>query len=181
VGDTLQTLVILGAGDAGVTTARLAALAGLGVRLWDPSEAALRASVLLVRIQLERAVREGSAPAEHRQQILDGVLATTDLAEAVAGADLILETGAAVPRIRGAMLARAAELGPGLPLVTTGPLGDLADALPDPSRLAGLVLGEPPGLRSAEAVGGPATAPWALEAARDLAALLASAAIVHHT
>jgi len=180
VGETLETLAILGAGDAGITAARLAALAGLSVRLWDPSEAALRAGVLLVRIQLERAVQDGTAPAEHRQQIMDGVLATTDLEEAVTGADLVLETGSAVPQLRAAMLTRAAALGPSLPLVTTGAISELASALPDPSRLAGLLLGDRPGLRTAEPLAGPATAPWALEAARDLAALLASAAVVHH-
>jgi 3-hydroxybutyryl-CoA dehydrogenase len=179
VGSGLQTVAILGAGDEGVVAARLASLAGTSVRLWDASEASLRAGVLLVRIQLERAVREGSAPTEHRQQIMDGVLATTDLAEALAGADAVLDTGAAAPRIRQEVLARAAALEPAVPLVTTGPVADLAVALPDPSRLAGLVLGERPGLRSAEPVAGPATGARALEAARDLAALLASAAVVH--
>lgn len=180
MGSLLQTVAILGAGDEGVAAARLAALAGVSVRLWDASEAALRAGVLLVRIQLERAVQDGSAPPEHRQQIMDGVLATTDLEEAVAGADVVLDAAAAVPQLRAEVLARAAALEPSVPLVTTGPVGELAPALADPSRLAGLVLGDRPGLRSAEPVAGPATAGRALEAARDLAALLASAAVVHH-
>ena len=179
MGGVLQTVAILGAGDEGVVAARLAALAGTSVRLWDSSEASLRAGVLLVRIQLERAVREGSAPPEHRQQIMDGVLATADLAEALSGADVVLDAGAAEPRIRREVLARAAALEPSVPLVTTGPVADLAAVLPDPSRLAGLVLGDRPGLRSAEPVAGPATGAGALEAARDLAALLASAAVVH--
>ena len=177
--EPVQTVAILGAGDEGVAAARLAALAGVHVRLWDASEAALRAGVLLVRIQLERAVQEGSAPPEHRQQIMDGVMATTDLEEAVAGAELVLDAGAAVLALRAEVLTRAAALEPAAALVTTGPVAELGAALPDPSRLAGLALGDRPGLRSAEPAAGPATGARALEAARDLAALLASAAVVH--
>ena len=96
----IETLAVLGAGDSGIAVARLAALAGLHVRLWDPSEAVLRGALLLVRQQLERAVHAGEVPPEHRQTILDGVLATTDLDEAVAGADAILETGPEAPDVR---------------------------------------------------------------------------------
>jgi ornithine cyclodeaminase/alanine dehydrogenase-like protein (mu-crystallin family) len=175
----IDTLAILGAGDAGIAAARLATLAGVQVRLWDPSEAALRAGVLLVRLQLERAVAEGAAPAEHRQQILDGVLATTDLEEAVEGADVVLEAAPGPPGPRRDAMIRAAALSPGTPLLTAGAIDDLAPSLPDPSVLAGLRLGDRPGERRPEPVAGPRSSPRAVEAASDLAALLSSAAVVH--
>ena len=173
---SVKTLAILGAGDAGIAAARLAALAGLHVRLWDPSEAALRGALLLVRQLLEEAVRDGQAPAAHRQTILDGVLATTDLEEAVAGADAVLETGPEAAAVRADVLGRAAAADREAALLASGSLEAVSTLLPDPSRLAGLVLGERPGEQPPRAAACRASSPRALGAARELAAALARAA-----
>ena len=76
-------------------------------------------------------------------------------------------------------MGRAAALSPGVPLLTTGAPDDLAPSLPDPSRVAGIRLGDVPGARRPEPVGGAHSSSLALEAASDLAALLSSAAVVH--
>ena len=175
----IETLAVLGAGDSGIAVARLAALAGLHVRLWDPSEAVLRGALLLVRQQLERAVHAGEVPPEHRQTILDGVLATTDLDEAVAGADAILETGPEAPDVRRAVLARAAEVAPEATLLASGALAEVATGLPDPTRLAGIVLGDRPGERAPEAAAGPVSSAGAIDAARAVAGALARAVALH--
>lgn len=174
----VETLAVLGAGDKGVAVARLAALAGLHVRLWDPSEAALRGAILLVRQRLEEAVRDG-APAAHRQTILDGVLATTDLEEAVAGADAVLEAGPEASDIRCQVLARAADAEPGAALLASGSVEEVARGLGDPTRLAGLLLGEGAVGRAPRAVGVPSSSPAALEAARAVAGALSRAAALH--
>jgi len=176
-----ETLAILGAGDTGIAVARLAALAGLHVRLWDPSEAALRGALLLVRQQLEHAVRQGLAPAEHRQTILDGVLATTDLEEAVSGADAVLETGPEDPEVRRDVLARAAAAEPSATLLASGTLAAVGAQLPDPSRLAGLLLGERLGETAPKAVGTAWSSSKALAAAQSVALALSRAAAVHPT
>ncbi len=177
----IDTLAILGAGDAGIAVARLAALAGLHVRLWDPSEEVLHGALLLVRQQLEQAVRDGEAPPEHRQTILDGVLATTDLEEAVAGAGAVLETGPESPEIRRAVLTRAGAAEPEATLLASGAVNEVAAGLPDPSRLAGVVLGDRPGLRAPEAASGPSSSPRAMTVARAVAAALARAIAIHRT
>ena len=173
---SVDTLAVLGAGDKGIGVALLGALAGLHVRLWDPSEDVLRGAILLVRQQLERAVRDGAPPA-HRQTILDGVLATIDLEEAVIGAGVVLETGPEAPDIRAEVLARAAVAEPGATLLVSGRLEEVAARLQDPSRLAGLLLGDR--IRAPRAMGGSATSSAALEAARAIAAALAGAAAIH--
>jgi len=176
-----ETLAILGAGDTGIAVARLAALAGLHVRLWDPSEGALRGALLLVRQQLEQAVRLGLAPAEHRQTILDGVLATTDLGEAVAGADAVLETGPDRPEVRLEILSRAAAAEPNAALLTSGALDAVGPRLPDPSRLAGLVLGPSLGAEEPRAVRTPSSSPETLARAQSVARALSRAAAIHPT
>jgi len=176
---SVETLAILGAGDAGIAVARLAALAGLHVRLWDPSEAALHGALLLVRQLLERAVQDGEVPPNHRQTILDGVLATTDLEEAVLGADAVLETGPEAPGVRADVLARAGAAAPGATLIASGSLEAVRALLPDATRLVGLALGERPGRGPPVALECASSSPEARERARALAFSLARAASVH--
>lgn len=89
--DLLDPVAVLGAGPAACEAARRRAQTGHLVRLWAPHVDALDAAVARIREAVERLVAEGGATAADRQRTLDGILATTDLEEAVRGATVVLD------------------------------------------------------------------------------------------
>ena len=84
----IETVAILGAGEPAQALALLAALAGCRVRLFDPDPATLARAAEGLRRRVDLAVAAGALTPTERQQALDGVLFTPDLAEAATGADL---------------------------------------------------------------------------------------------
>lgn len=131
----ISTIGLLGAGALGSRLARLFAGAGCRVIVWDADQARVDAGLAEVSAHLGAA----DASAEQTQQVLsriEGVTAVARLAEA----DLIVE--AADEDAKGDLLARAAAVvAPSTPLVTTTStlsVTELAAALPQPERVAGL-------------------------------------------
>ena len=105
---TIETVAVLGATEAGTACAVLAALAGCAVRLHDDGtgEALARAADALRR-RVELAFAQGAISGAEQQAILDGVLFTADLDEALTGADLVVDAGGASPPPVGAARAGA--------------------------------------------------------------------------
>ena len=141
---TIETVAVMGASDAGASCAVLASLAGCAVRLHDPAAGALERAAAAVRRGVERALAGGAITAGERQRILDGILLTPDLEEAVTAADLVVDAGPAAP-------ARLAELGALLrataALAAAGatPPDALAAAVPQPGRVLALAVAEAAG------------------------------------
>jgi 3-hydroxybutyryl-CoA dehydrogenase len=105
----IETVAVLGPGEAADAVAVLAALAGCAVRVHDPVPEALGRAATSVRFRVDVAIERGLLTRSDRQRILDGILFTPDLEEAVTGADLVVDAardpGEAEPE-----LARVAEL-----------------------------------------------------------------------
>jgi 3-hydroxyacyl-CoA dehydrogenase len=143
----IETMAVLGAGDTGNGVARVAALAGLHVRLYDPSPDALRRAIEHIRHGVERAIARGRLSARDRQNILDGVLATTDLEEAVTDADLVIDAGPDLLDVKREIFARlGASCRATAVLATTTTafrLGAIALGVPQPGRVVGLRFAEP--------------------------------------
>src|SRR5512138_176622 len=91
----IETIAILGADRDAVRLALLSALAGLDVRVGDASADALDAAFRELRGDVEQALADGRLDREQRQRIFDGILFTTELGEAVVGADLVFAASAA--------------------------------------------------------------------------------------
>ncbi len=104
---SIETVAILGATERGTSCAVLSALAGCAVRLFDPSDAALDRAFEAVRHRVEIAWSSGAITRTERQRILDGVLFTPDLEEALTGADLAVD---ALPAPAEEILERLAPL-----------------------------------------------------------------------
>lgn len=104
---SIETVAILGATERGTSCAVLSALAGCAVRLFDPSDAALDRAFEAVRHSVEIAWSSGAITRTERQRILDGVLFTPDLEEALTGADLAVD---ALPAPEEEVLDRLAPL-----------------------------------------------------------------------
>jgi 3-hydroxybutyryl-CoA dehydrogenase len=173
---TIETVAVLGASEAGTACAVLAALAGCAVRVHDADETALAAASGAVRRRVELAIAQGAFTATERQRILDGVLFTADLDEALTGADLAVDACAGrappVARLAEALRATTAVAAAG----TTTP-GDLAASLPQPGRVLALRLASSGGpVPRVEVLPAPATSAHVLARARDFAARVNRAA-----
>ncbi len=141
----IETVAVVGTGEAGTTCAVLAALAGCAVRVFDVSDAALERAFETVRGRVELAYAAGAITRTERQRILDGVLFTPDLDEALTGADLAVDAGGRWPedvyaRLAAAVRATAAVASAG------GKAAELASRLPQPSRVLALELADAQGV-----------------------------------
>jgi 3-hydroxyacyl-CoA dehydrogenase len=141
---TIETVAVMGASDAGAVCAVLASLAGCAVRLHDPAAEALERAALTVRRRAEEALSVGAITATERQRILDGVLFTPDLEEAVTAADLVVDAGPPAPgrlhALGGLLRATAALAAAG-----ATPPEALAAALPQPGRVLALAIADASG------------------------------------
>jgi 3-hydroxyacyl-CoA dehydrogenase len=92
---TIETVAVLGASDDGTACAVLAALAGCAVRVHGADATALDRAGASVRRRVELAFAQGVLTRTEVQRILDGVLFTRDLDEALTGADLLVDADGA--------------------------------------------------------------------------------------
>jgi 3-hydroxyacyl-CoA dehydrogenase-like protein len=156
-------VAVWGASDAAWRLAALGALAGCSVRLYDADPAALDAALQRMRDAVEADLAAGRLTAGDKQRTLDGVLATTDLDEAVTHADVVVVAAAEAPAQRAALLRLGDAVRASAVVATTAPADALVDWLPNPGRLVRLDLG------ALAVEGGRETSAGALEIARDLA------------
>ncbi|MGB8932097.1 MAG: 3-hydroxyacyl-CoA dehydrogenase NAD-binding domain-containing protein [Anaeromyxobacteraceae bacterium] len=127
----IETVAVLGAGRDAVRAALLCSLAGLDVRLSAEEAGALDGAFKALRHDVEQALSGGLIGREERQRILDGILFTPDLDEAVAGADLVYAADAADATSALQLLQRLARSCRATALLATSA---------DPSAIAGSVL-----------------------------------------
>jgi 3-hydroxyacyl-CoA dehydrogenase len=167
----IETVAVVGASEAGTTCAVLAALAGCSVRVFDPADCALERAFETVRHRVELAFSAGAITRTERQRILDGVLFTPDLEEALTGADLAVDAGAAGVEDLPAQLAAALRATAAVAAADGRAACELAARLPQPARVLALELAEVQGpVPRLEVVAAPSTSAHVLERAHAFAA-----------
>ena len=87
----MTRLAVIGAGSMGAQIAQQSALGGVDVVLHDQSSEQLRSARDSNRGHLMRRVEKGKLGAAEAEKALAGVRETTDLSEAVQGADFVIE------------------------------------------------------------------------------------------
>jgi 3-hydroxyacyl-CoA dehydrogenase len=152
----------------------LASLAGCAVRVFDASEAALERAFEAVHRRVEVACASGVITRTERQRILDGLLFTPDLDEALTGADLAVNAGAG-PDDGGDELALhlAAALRATAAIAAAGgrPAAALASRVPQPGRVLALRLADAQGpVPRLDVEAAPGTSAHVMERARAFAA-----------
>jgi 3-hydroxyacyl-CoA dehydrogenase len=173
----IETVAVLGATEAGTACAVVAALAGCAVRLQDGSPEALDAAAEALRRQVELALSSGVITPSERQRVLDGVLFTPDLDEALTGADLAVDEGAGSPEALCARLADALRATSAVAAAGGTPAAELAARLPQPGRVLVLRLSDAHGpVPRLEVHPAAATSAHVLERARAFAARVNRAA-----
>lgn len=87
----IKNVAVIGAGAMGLGIAQVSAQAGYQVSLNDISETGLEKALQAITRSLDKSVGKGVLTAESRDVILGRIKTTTDLAEAVQAADLVIE------------------------------------------------------------------------------------------
>jgi 3-hydroxybutyryl-CoA dehydrogenase len=157
-----REVAVVGAGTMGAGIARVFADGGASVRLTARREESLAAA---------------------RERAGEGVAMTTDLDEALTGADLVVETIVEEVEPKRAVIARAEALAAPDAILTTNTsslsVDDVGGELQRPERFAGLHFLNPPELvQVVEIVGGAHTAPQTLETLRGWMEKLGKAPVV---
>ena len=157
-----RKVTVLGAGTMGAGIAGIFADGGASVRLTARRQESLEAA---------------------RERAGEGVAMTTDLDEALSGAELVVETIVEEVEPKRAVLARAEELAAPDAILATNTsslsVDEVGGALQRPERFAGLHFLNPPELvQVVEIVGGARTAPATLETLRGWMEELGKAPVV---
>ena len=164
-------VVVIGAGTMGHGIAHVSAAAGFETRLFDVDAGARAHGLALVEANLDRGVELGKVEPAARNAALELLSETGDLAEAAAGAELVIE---AVPEdldLKRRVLAEfAAHVGPEAILgsnTSSLSITRIGEGVPGPERLVGLHFFNPVHIMSlVEVVRGDRTAERVVERAR---------------
>jgi len=180
-----KTIAVLGAGTMGHGIAQVCAQAGYAVRLRDIDESATKRGLDAIQQMLSKGVIKEKMTQEQANAALAHITTTTELAAAVADADLIIE---AVPerldlkqRVFADVLAHASSDAILATNTSSIPIADIGATLKAEarSRLIGLHFFNPvPLMPLLEIVTSQDTSGATLKAARDLAERIGKDAIV---
>ncbi|MEM0129588.1 MAG: 3-hydroxyacyl-CoA dehydrogenase NAD-binding domain-containing protein [Thermoplasmata archaeon] len=135
-------VAVIGAGNMGSGIAQACAQAGFSVRVRDIDAPSLERGQAAIRSTLDGALRRGKTTAEKAAATLARIAWTTDLGEAVRGADVVIEAVFEEMDVKRRLFA---ELGPlvradAIVATNTSSLSvtRLAEGFPNPGRFAGL-------------------------------------------
>ena len=159
---TFARVAVLGAGTMGHGIAQVAAAAGSSVRLYDVDAAAPERALGRIRANLDKGVSLGKVATEDRDRTLARLTASSDLAEAATGADLIVEAAPESMTIKRALLGEVERAAPETAVLATNTsslsIAELASALARPERFLGLHFFNPVHVMAlVEVVWGPET------------------------
>ena len=143
----MQRVAVIGSGTMGHGIAQVAAMAGLRVGLHDVDQPRLDSALDRVRQSLDRLAKSGKLSAEP-DSVMQGIETTTDLAQAVQGADLVIEAVPEVLDLKHEVFRQLDQLCPGETVLATNtsqlPITEIASATTTPERVIGLHFFNPP-------------------------------------
>ncbi len=154
---------VAGAGVMGRGIAQVAAAAGHRVLLYDSRPGAVEEAIDAIAAALRSRVAKGRLPESRRRRILSRLIACHDLS-ALAPSALVVEAVAEDLEVKRRLLAELESLAAADAVLATNTsslaLGDIAEGLADPSRLAGMHFFNPaPAMALVEVVSGKDTDP----------------------
>ncbi|MFV8752697.1 3-hydroxyacyl-CoA dehydrogenase family protein [Nannocystaceae bacterium ST9] len=181
--DRIANVAVLGAGTMGHGIAQVCAMAGCRTRLFDVVQAQVDAGLAKVRANLDAGVARGKVDAGLRDESLARLSGSSDLAEAVRGADLVVEAVPEKLELKRRLFAEvAAVVGDDAVLGTNTSslsIADIALGLPRPGRVIGLHFFNPVHImKLLEIVVAASTDPAIVERMRSFAAKIGKEPIV---
>lgn len=179
----MAEIAVVGAGTMGHAIALVFAMGGHRVRLTDTHAATLERAPQLMATALETLVEAGEAPETMRERGLgQSVRLCAGLAEAVAGADVVIEAIIETEAAKAALFAQLETLmGPQAILASNTSQLDIFPLVPEALKARTLIAHwyTPPYLVDlVDVVGGPASDPAAVETMRAMLAAMGKAPLV---
>ncbi len=167
----MTRIAILGAGTMGHGIAQVAAACGYDVALSDVDEDALGTGMERLAANLAKGVEKGKMNEEDRAAALARVAATTDLAEAVADADLVVEAAPERLDLKEQIFAAVDSAAPDGAVLASNTsslsISRIAEATRRPDAVIGMHFFNPPyALKLLELVRGEQTSDATTDAAR---------------
>ena len=159
---TITTVAVLGAGQMGAGIAQTVALGGYSVRLYDVAPERLPLAQGQIAASLSRQVGRGSTQQASADEALGRIITVKTIAEAVTGADLVIEAAIEDEAVKKAVYAEVLpHLGEAAILATNTSsisITRLASATDRPDRFIGLHFMKPaPVMKLVEIIRGIAT------------------------
>ena len=140
--DRIANVAVLGAGTMGHGIAQVCAMAGCRTRLFDVAPAQVEAGLAKLRANLEAGVARGKVEASSRDAALAQLSGSSELAEAVEGADLVIEAVPEKLELKRELFAKVAAVVSANAVLGTNTsslsIADIALGLPNPGRVIGL-------------------------------------------
>lgn len=170
---TIQTVMVIGAGQMGSGIAQVAAAAGLNVLLHDAAEASLHQGIARLTKNLARSVEKGKLAEEEKTSILDRIVPCFHLDQATR-ADLVIEAIIESMEHKTALFKRLDDLcGPQAIFATNTsslPITEIAAVTGRPSQVIGMHFMNPvPVMPLVEIIRGLETSDGVFSQIRDLA------------
>jgi 3-hydroxybutyryl-CoA dehydrogenase len=139
---SITTVAVLGAGTMGHGIAHAAASAGFTTRVYDVSQAQLGKAQAALTAIVRKGVELGKVAAADGDALLARLLLTTSVAEAVAGADIVIEAAPEKVDLKLALLAEVEAHAPADAVIASNTsalsITELAAVLKQPGRMGGM-------------------------------------------
>jgi 3-hydroxybutyryl-CoA dehydrogenase len=170
----VKTICVLGAGLMGSGIAQVAAEAGYEVRMRDIEDRFVQNGLAIIRKNHERAVSKGKMTQEQSGAVLGRIKGVVDLAQAVQGAEVVIEAVVENMELKKKVYQELERLcAPGTILAsnTSGlSITEIASATKRPGKVVGMHFFNPvPVMKLVELIRGQATSPETFEVVRTLA------------
>ncbi|MCG6956392.1 MAG: 3-hydroxyacyl-CoA dehydrogenase family protein [Gemmatimonadetes bacterium] len=158
----VRRVAVLGAGTMGHGIAQVCAGIGCSVALYDIDEAAVRKGLERIRANLDKGVELGKVAADERDAVLERIVTTSSVADAVTGADLVVEAAPESFELKETIFGEADAGAPDHAILATNTsslsIEKIARAVSDPARFIGLHFFNPVHImKLVEVVWGPDT------------------------
>jgi len=138
----VRRVAVIGAGTMGHGVAQVCALAGWDVTLTDTRPDALPSARERIQANLDGGVRRGKVKQDAAAAALDRIALASELAAAVAGADLVIEAVVEDLAIKRDLFTAVAQVAPTEATLATNTsslsVARIAEAVPDPGRVVGM-------------------------------------------
>lgn len=138
----IKHIAVLGAGTMGHGIAHAAIAAGFTTRMFDVSDAAVQKGAAAIGAIVRKGVDLGKVSASDADVILGRLTATTAIADALSGADLVIEAAPEKIDLKLSLMADIDRHAPDHTIVATNTsalsITEMAGATKRPSRVAGM-------------------------------------------
>ena len=172
--EAVRTVAVLGAGTMGHGIAQVSAAIGCSVRLYDIDDTAVEAGLARIAGNLDKGIERGKVTTDEKDTVLANLVGTTDIADAVSGADLVVEAAPESMDLKETIFRQVDAAAPDHAVLATNTsslsIGRIAGVTSDPTRFVGMHFFNPVHIMAlVEVVWGPETS----AETRDLAVAFA--------